>query len=352
MQDVVVPYPRAGFHRPARGARLRPVRPARGRRRVCDLSLPDAAGNGARLLLLARPRDRRADAPIRVVRDEDPGSPRSATPASSTSSRSCCRASASRRSSARGRPSCTAASSPGSPSSTPSSTSSITSIPPPPASARFANADGTRARGTHAPEFYDDVAAMTQQYLASNPDPALYEFLRWDFAELQRRYGGVTATTFRNFPSFPQRYMEPCSTLPVEDVSGRQGRAAEAPGAAGALHRAGPARPAVHRRGRAAAGSEHPSRSNKARRPVRRAQPLDAHLARAARRVHELVPANRRCRRATRPGVTVVKNTRSPGSSCGRIDLPAGAELLGHRPRHADAVLPEHVLHEPAAVEP
>jgi hypothetical protein len=82
------------------------------------------------------------------------------------------------------------------------------------------NADGTRARGTHAPEFYDDVARMTKQYLASGPDPSLYEFLRWDFGELQRRHGGVMATTFRNFPSFPQRYMEPCSSLPVDQETG------------------------------------------------------------------------------------------------------------------------------------
>ncbi|HET7698108.1 MAG TPA: hypothetical protein VFK57_20505 [Vicinamibacterales bacterium] len=82
------------------------------------------------------------------------------------------------------------------------------------------NADGTRARGTHAPEFYDNVAAMTKQYLASNPDPSLYEFLGYDFTELHRRYGGVAATTFRNFPSFPQRYMERCATLPVETGAG------------------------------------------------------------------------------------------------------------------------------------
>ena len=37
--------------------------------------------------------------------------------------------------------------------------------------------------------------------------PRLYEFLRWDFASLQARFGGVVATTFRNFPSFPQRYI-------------------------------------------------------------------------------------------------------------------------------------------------
>ena len=85
---------------------------------------------------------------------------------------------------------------------------------------QFAHADGTRASRTHAPEFYEDVAAMTRQYLASCPDPALHEFLKWDFATLQARFGGVTATTFKNFPSFPQRYMEPCTALPVESPEG------------------------------------------------------------------------------------------------------------------------------------
>jgi hypothetical protein len=85
---------------------------------------------------------------------------------------------------------------------------------------QFAHADGTRATRTHAPEFYEDVAMMTRAYLASNPDRELTEFLRWDFAQLQTRYGGVTATTFSNFPSFPQRYMSPCSTLPVDADAG------------------------------------------------------------------------------------------------------------------------------------
>ena len=85
---------------------------------------------------------------------------------------------------------------------------------------QFAHADGTRNMRTHGPEFYEDVAAMTRQYLASNPDPRLYDFLRWDFATLHARYGGVSATTFRNFPSFPQRYMEPCTALPVESPEG------------------------------------------------------------------------------------------------------------------------------------
>ena len=49
---------------------------------------------------------------------------------------------------------------------------------------------------------------MVQSYLATDPDPALYEFLEHDFNALTARYGGVVGTTFRNFPSFPQRYMK------------------------------------------------------------------------------------------------------------------------------------------------
>jgi hypothetical protein len=85
---------------------------------------------------------------------------------------------------------------------------------------QIAHADGTRATRTHAPEFYEDVAAMTQAYLASRPDPQLVDFLRWDFDALQARYGGVTATTFSNFPSFPQRYMSPCDELPIDADAG------------------------------------------------------------------------------------------------------------------------------------
>jgi hypothetical protein len=85
---------------------------------------------------------------------------------------------------------------------------------------QFAHANGTRATRTHAPEFYEEVAAMTRDYLASGPDPELLEFLQHDFTALQQRYGGVTATTFKNFPSFPQRYMEPCATLPVDRDTG------------------------------------------------------------------------------------------------------------------------------------
>ena len=61
---------------------------------------------------------------------------------------------------------------------------------------------------------------MTRAYLASRPDPALLEFLRMDFTGLETRYGGVLATTFRNFQSFPQRYMAPCETLSANEPEG------------------------------------------------------------------------------------------------------------------------------------
>ena len=77
-------------------------------------------------------------------------------------------------------------------------------------------ADGTRATRTHGATFYEDVAEMVQDYLAGDPEPALYEFLRYDFEELTNRYGSVVGTTFSNFPSFPQRYMQPVD-LPSAD---------------------------------------------------------------------------------------------------------------------------------------
>lgn len=73
---------------------------------------------------------------------------------------------------------------------------------------RVAKADGTHSPRSHGPMFYEDVADMVQRYLASNPDPSLYDFLDADFSALTSRHDGVAGTTFRNFPSFPQRYME------------------------------------------------------------------------------------------------------------------------------------------------
>lgn len=81
---------------------------------------------------------------------------------------------------------------------------------------RFARADGTHSPRSHGPLFYEEVAEMVQAYLATRPDPALYAFLEHDFAGLTSRFGGVVGTTFRNFPSFPQRYMQALEEPPAD----------------------------------------------------------------------------------------------------------------------------------------
>src|SRR6187549_71233 len=47
---------------------------------------------------------------------------------------------------------------------------------------------------------------MVTQYLTSDPDPQILEFLGYDFAGLTARYG-VVATTFKA-SSYPRRYIE------------------------------------------------------------------------------------------------------------------------------------------------
>jgi hypothetical protein len=84
---------------------------------------------------------------------------------------------------------------------------------------KLARADGARSLWSHGPEFYEEVAAMVRQYLATNPSPAMYDFLRCDFSELQTRYGGVAAATFKNYPSYPQRYLEALAEQPDDPVS-------------------------------------------------------------------------------------------------------------------------------------
>jgi hypothetical protein len=81
---------------------------------------------------------------------------------------------------------------------------------------KLIRADGSDSPRSHAPEFYEEVAEMVTAYLASKPDPVLYDFLQHDFDTLQRRFDGVVATVFRNFPSFPQRYMQPLDAPPIE----------------------------------------------------------------------------------------------------------------------------------------
>jgi hypothetical protein len=81
---------------------------------------------------------------------------------------------------------------------------------------RVTRADGTNSPRSHGPHFYEEVAEMVAAYLATCPDRSLYEFLEQDFGTLTSRFGGVVATTFRNFPSFPQRYMQALATPPSD----------------------------------------------------------------------------------------------------------------------------------------
>jgi hypothetical protein len=80
---------------------------------------------------------------------------------------------------------------------------------------RFERGDGSYSPRSHGPSFYQEVAAMVRAYLATNPDPAVFDLLMFDFDELHQRFGGVVGTTFRNFPSFPQRYIEPLRSQPA-----------------------------------------------------------------------------------------------------------------------------------------
>jgi hypothetical protein len=73
---------------------------------------------------------------------------------------------------------------------------------------RIEREDGTFSTNCHSARFFEQVAEMVSMYLDTRPDPAVYDFLRHDFTALESRYGGVVGTSFRTFPSFPQRYIE------------------------------------------------------------------------------------------------------------------------------------------------
>jgi len=73
---------------------------------------------------------------------------------------------------------------------------------------RIEKEDGTYSANCHGQRFFEQVAEMVHTYLNSNPDLSVYDFLLQDFASLDARHGGVVGTSFRNFPSFPQRYVE------------------------------------------------------------------------------------------------------------------------------------------------
>jgi hypothetical protein len=85
---------------------------------------------------------------------------------------------------------------------------------------RIERQDGTYSANCHGNQFFEQVAGMVTTYVDSGPDPSVYEFLRHDFDTLDARSGGVVATTFRTFPSFPQRYIERAETQPACEADG------------------------------------------------------------------------------------------------------------------------------------
>jgi hypothetical protein len=80
---------------------------------------------------------------------------------------------------------------------------------------RIERQDGTYSANCHGHQFFEQVADMVTTYVESRPDPRVYDFLRHDFDTLNARFGGVAATTFSTFPSFPQRYIERAEMQPA-----------------------------------------------------------------------------------------------------------------------------------------
>ncbi len=79
---------------------------------------------------------------------------------------------------------------------------------------RIEKEDGTYSANCHGQQFFEQVAGMVHAYLKTDPSPEVYEFLRHDFAALNAAHGGVVGTSFRTFPSFPQRYIERLAEQP------------------------------------------------------------------------------------------------------------------------------------------
>jgi hypothetical protein len=96
---------------------------------------------------------------------------------------------------------------------------------------RIEKEDGTYSANCHGQRFFEQVADMVHTYLGTNPSPSVYEFLHDDFSALDRRHGGIVGTSFRNFPSFPQRYIERLAEqLPCEsDAEGVKVESLRAP---------------------------------------------------------------------------------------------------------------------------
>lgn len=76
--------------------------------------------------------------------------------------------------------------------------------------------DGSPDGRTHPPAFFDAVELLVREYLGTDPDPDVLEVVRHDLDTLIARHGGLAATTFRRYPSYPQRYAEALAVQPPD----------------------------------------------------------------------------------------------------------------------------------------
>ncbi|MQA30274.1 MAG: hypothetical protein GEU82_10615 [Luteitalea sp.] len=79
---------------------------------------------------------------------------------------------------------------------------------------RLETSDGKYSAQCHTPQFFAQVADMVSEYLDSRPEPQAYDFLKHDFDALSAKHGGIVATSFRTFPSYPQRFVERLAIQP------------------------------------------------------------------------------------------------------------------------------------------
>lgn len=83
---------------------------------------------------------------------------------------------------------------------------------------RLERSDGAYSANCHSDRFFEQVADMVSEYLDTRPDPSAYDFLRDDFQTLESKFGGVVGSSFRRFPSYPQRFIEPLTPQPSCDA--------------------------------------------------------------------------------------------------------------------------------------
>lgn len=74
--------------------------------------------------------------------------------------------------------------------------------------------DGHTDVRSHPPAFFDAVELLVREYLGTGPDPDVLSVVRDELETLVARHGRLSATTFRPYPSYPQRYIEVLAQQP------------------------------------------------------------------------------------------------------------------------------------------